>query len=32
MCIYPYFVANPLILWPVTAAVLLPLYAWRHSI
>jgi hypothetical protein len=32
MCIYPYFITNPLILWPLTAALMIPLYTLRHSI
>jgi len=32
MCIYPYFISNPLILWPVTAAMLIPLYTFRHTL
>jgi hypothetical protein len=32
MCIYPYFITNPLILWPLTVAIMIPLYTLRHSI
>jgi hypothetical protein len=32
MCLYPYFISNPLVLWPLTLALLVPLYTFRHSI
>lgn len=31
MCIYPYFIPNPWVLWAVTAAMLIPLYKLRNS-
>jgi hypothetical protein len=31
MCIYPYFIANPAIVWVLTAALLVPAWVWRHG-
>ena len=32
MCVYPYFITSPLILWPLTIGLLIPLYTLRHNL
>ena len=31
MCLYPFVVTNPWVLWGITGALLAGLYAFRHS-
>lgn len=31
MCIYPYFISNQLIVWTLTALLLIPVWKLRHA-
>lgn len=31
MCIYPYFISNPLACWGLTLVLLIPVWKYRHA-